>query len=406
MRGLIEAYRALNDVYGGSWIDEAIRKQGAALSDNKGAFRLVYGVVEHEYLYEYRVFRLVTRAPKTAVKLLLKMGMYLLDFSSLPAYAVVNEIAETAKKVGKSAVTGFLNAVLRAYVEKGKELFPENPREALSARANLPVWIVDRYLDEWGEEEATRRLSIPRTVKTHIRPAFSVGKDALAALLRDRGVAYEETAHGFYIGAVRDVADLLREGKATVMSFGSAEVADALPHKGGEILDLCAAPGGKSVYLAEKYGAPVVACDLYPHRVELIAKYAERMRVDSVSPRVEDATVLKKEWIGKFQSVLLDAPCSGLGSLAANPDIAIHRTAYDLNDLYLTQRRLIDIAGQYVRNRGLLEYSTCSDLPSEDSEVVHWFLEKNSDFLLEKECYTDPALGGGESYYYAIMRKV
>ena len=126
MRGLVEAYRALCDVYRGSWIDEAIRKQGSVLAENKGAFRLVYGVVEHEYLYEYRVFRLVTRAPKTAAKLLLKMGMYLLDCSSLPAYTVVNEITETAKKVGKGAVAGFVNAVLRAYSEKGKDLYPDD----------------------------------------------------------------------------------------------------------------------------------------------------------------------------------------------------------------------------------------------------------------------------------------
>ncbi|MBO4473222.1 MAG: hypothetical protein J5765_05370, partial [Clostridia bacterium] len=339
-------------------------------------------------------------------KLLLKMGMYLLDCSALPAYTVVSEIAETAKKVGKGAVVGFLNAVLRSYAEKGKDLYPDDPQELLSVRANLPVWLVDRYIQEWGEEEATRRLTMPRTVKTHIRPAFSLGKEGLADLLRERSVSYEETAHGFYIGAVSAVSDLLREGKATVMSYGSAEVASAVPYIGGEILDLCAAPGGKSVYLAEKYGAPVVACDLHPHRVELIEKYAARMHVTNVSPCVEDGTALRKEWIGRFDTVLLDAPCSGLGSLAANPDIAIHRNAYDMNDLSCTQYRLIETAGKYVKQYGFMEYSTCSDLPSEDGDVVRWFLDRDPSFLLQEEHYTDPAEGGGESYYYAILRKV
>ena len=406
MRGLVEAYRALNDVYGGSWIDEAIRKQGAALADNKGAFRLVYGVVEHEQLYEYAIDCLAKRVPKISIKLLMKMGMYLLDYSSLPPYAVVNDVAETAKKVGKGALVGFLNATLRAYAGKAKPILPEDPLQLLSVRSNLPLWIVDLYVKEWGEEEAKRRLTFPRSVKTHVRPAFSLGKEGLADLLAERGVAYEETAHGFYVGAVSDVKDLLREGKATVMSFGSAEVASALPYNGGEILDLCAAPGGKSVYLAEKYGANVIACDRYPHRVDLIAKYAERMQVKTVFPRVEDGTTPKKEWFERFSSVLLDAPCSGLGSLASNPDVAIHRTAYDLGDLYVLQRKLIENAGRYVKRLGLLQYSTCSDLPSEDGDVVRWFMERDPSFLLEKEIYTDPEEGGGESYYYAILRKV
>ena len=213
MKGLVQAYRALTDVcLNGDWIGEAVKKQGGALYENKGSYRLVHGVIEHEFLYEYRIARLAEKPPKSAVKILLKMGMYLLDFSDLPAYTAVNEIAETAKKVGKGGVCGFLNAVLRRYAAEGKDLNPETPDETLSVSANLPLWLVKRYRAEWGKE-AEKRLTAPCTALTHIRPALSFGKKALGDALRERGIDAEETAYGFYLGAVGEIADLLKEGK-------------------------------------------------------------------------------------------------------------------------------------------------------------------------------------------------
>lgn len=405
MRGLAEAYRALSAVYREkSWIGEAIAAQGAVLYENKGAFRLVYGVVEHEYLYEYRIARLVAQSPKLAVKILLKMGMYLLEESKLPSHAAVSEIVDTAKNVGKGGVAGFLNAVLRRYDGEGRDILPTDPDELLSVRANLPVWLVRRYERELGDGAAAR-LTAPRTAKTHVRGAFSYGKEALLAELTKRSIDYEETKYGAFLREVGTISDLLAEGKATVMSYGSAEVADAVPYAGGEILDLCAAPGGKSVYLSEKYDAPVLACDVYEHRVDLIRKYASRMGARQVKAILSDGTKARGEWRERFPVVLLDAPCSGLGSLASNPDVALNRTERDLDEILALQDRLIAVAGEYVAAGGCLVYATCSDLPSEDHDVVSAFLRKTAGFAVEKERYTDPAEGGGESYYYAILRK-
>ena len=406
MKGLVEAYRALSDIYlKKSWISEAVKRQGAAILSEKGSYRLVYGVVEHDRLYEYRITRFAEKAPKPAIKILLKMGMYLLDESSLPPYAAVNSIAETAKAVGKGGVCGFLNAFLRRYSLEGKDCDPMDPLQLLSVRSNLPVWLVRRYLTELGEDEARKRLTVPRTARTHIRPSVSFGKDALAADLKERGVSCEETKYGFYIGEVSAIADLLKDGKATVMSWGSMEICAAAPRPTGKILDLCAAPGGKSVLLAERFGAEVIACDRYPHRVELIRKYAARMGVKGIECLVADSRLLREEWKEAFSLVLLDAPCSGLGSLASNPDVALNRREEDLAEIVKTQKELLATAGEYVSSGGVLLYATCSDLPSEDGDVVRSFLEGNPDFSLEKEKYTDPEEGGGESYYYAVLRK-
>ena len=404
MKALVEAYRALSDIYlKGSWIGEAIKRYDALLSD-KGAYRLVYAVVEREFLSEYRISRLTEKAPKMAVKLLLKMGMTLSDEFSMPDYAAVSAVVETAKKVGKAGVCGFLNAVLRRYVREGKDLYPSDPDQRLSVLSNRPLWLVKRYEKELGQEAEERLLAKP-TVKTHVRPALGFGCDALRDILTQRNVAFEQTEYGFYIGEVGVLSDLLKEGRATVMSYGSLDVCANVPYTGGTILDLCAAPGGKSVFLAEKFGAEVVSCDVYEHRVELIRKYAQRMNVPTVKPTVWDGTVLKEEWKQNFPTVLLDAPCSGFGSLASNPDVVLNRTESDLAAIVRTQRTLIDRAAEYVAAGGALVYATCSDLPSEDEIVVKELLEKRGDFSLEKQCYTDPGKGGGECYYFAVLRK-
>ena len=406
MKGLVEAYRALSDVYlKKSWISEAIKRQGPALLSEKGSYRLVYGVVEHDRLYEYRIARFAEKAPKPAIKILLKMGMYLLDDSDLPPYAAVNAVAETAKAVGKGGVCGFLNALLRRYSLEGKDCNPTDEEELISLRSNLPLWLVRRYRAELGKEQADRRLTAPRTSRTHIRPALSFGKNALVSLLKERGASYEETQYGFYIGEVGVISDLLKEGKATVMSWGSMDICSAVERPTGKILDLCAAPGGKCVLLAERFGTEIVACDLYPHRVELIEKYAARMKVKGIECQTQDGRLLRAEWKDAFSVVLLDAPCSGLGSLASNPDVALNRTEKDLDAIVNTQKKLLATAGEYVQKGGMLLYATCSDLPSEDSFVVRDFLQKNDGFFLEKEKYTDPEEGGGESYYYAVLRK-
>ena len=404
MKSLVEAYRALSDVYlKGSWIGEAVKRYPALLSD-KGAYRLVYSVVEREFLSEYRIARLTEKSPKPAVKLLLKMGMALLDEFSAPDHAAVNAVAETAKKVGKGGVCGFVNAVLRRYAKEGKTLYPTDPEELLSVKTNRPLWLVKRYKKELGDR-AEARLCETVTVKTHLRPAVAFGKDALREALKNKNIAFEETEYGFYVGEVGAVSDLLKDGKATVMSYGSAEVCESVPYTGGKILDLCAAPGGKSVFLAEKHSAEVIACDLYEHRVELIEKYAVRMKVSTVKPTVWDGTCLKEEWKQSFQTVLADVPCSGFGSLASNPDVVLNRKESDLAAIIKTQKQLIATAAEYVAPGGALVYATCSDLPSEDEDVVRWLLKTRGDFSLEKQKYTDPAPGGGECYYFAVLRK-
>lgn len=399
-------YYALSDIYlKGSWISEATKRYLPGSGVDPKSFRLIHSVVERDFLAEYRISLLTDRAPKTSAKIILKIGMALLDVFDMPEYAAVNDVIEMTKSLGKQGLCGFVNAVLRRYIKEGRELYPEDPVENLAARANRPLWQVKRYIAELGIEEAEKRLLTVKTEHGHIRPARSFGKDALRKELEERGCVYEETEHGFYINGTCMWPELYLQGKATVMSWSSIEVCETIPYEGGLILDLCAAPGGKSVYLSEKFDAKVVSCDQYIHRVKLINDYAQKFNAKKISTILLDARELIPEWKEKFSLVLLDAPCSGFGSLATNGDVVLHRTEKDVEEIIKLQKQLISVAAEYVKAGGVLAYATCSDLPSEDENVVRMLLSHNSRFTLEKEKHTDPVKGGGESYYCAILRK-
>ncbi len=405
MKGITEAYRALCDVYiRGSYVGEAVKAH--RLSACPAALRIVYGTIERHYLYEYRLGSLTEKMPKTAVAILLKMGMYLIDcMDDIPNYAAVNEIVRAAKSMGKGRLSGFINAVLRQYAENGKALLPTGEIERISVESNRPLWLVERYIRECGKEKAIEILFSKGSEKTHVRPSVSFGKDALRRYLEENGIEYVETAYGFLLSKVGRLASLFAEGKATVMSLGSLEICAALPETKGDILDMCAAPGGKAVYLAERTEGTVLACDIHPHRVELIRAYAERMQVRNIELRVADHTVYDSALKDRFSAVLLDAPCSGLGTLASNPDVVLHRKEEDLDEIIRTQKALLENASKYVRSGGTIVYSTCSDLPSENESVVKDFLLSHPEmyFVREMRMLTDSL--GGEGYYYAVLEK-
>ncbi len=407
MRGITEAYYALSDVYiRKSFVSEAIKKQGAALSLSKGALRLTYGVIEHNFLFEYQLSRMVEKMPKPSVSVLIKMGMFAIRYmDDIPDFAAVDEIVKTARAVGKSGVSGFINAVLRRYAKEGKELYPSDSLERLSVDSNRSLPIVKRYVQELGEEKAAEILLKKGTDRTHVRASFSFGKKNLITFLSDNGIAFEETEAGALVSEVGKLSSLFSSGNATVMSLGSAEIAEAAFPFEGDVLDACAAPGGKSVYIAERSKGIVIACDKYPHRAELIRKYAERMKVTNLRAETMDSCVFIPDYEEKFGLVLLDAPCSGLGTVASNPDVVLNRTPKDIDELIAIQRQLLSNVSRYVKKGGKMIYSTCSDLPSEDGENVARFLSERKDFALLREKYTETNDKGGEGYYFAVMER-
>ena len=205
-------------------------------------------------------------------------------------------------------------------------------------------------------------------------------------LLKKNKTDFKKSDVGGYIVKANDtVRHMFDKGLVTFQSPSSILAVKALGvTDGAQILDICSAPGGKAVYMSElcPHGK-VIACDLYPHRVALIQKYKNRMHTPNVKAVQADACVLNDEWKDTFDFVLCDAPCSCLGTFKKHPDVFLNKDERCINELAATQRQILENAAKYLKVGGAMVYSTCTLFEEENENVVHDFLEKNVDFVLE-----------------------
>ena len=200
--------------------------------------------------------------------------------------------------------------------------------------------------------------------------------------LENAGYKFEKTKTGYYVSMNPLLKKLFIEGRITYQSLTSTYAALALDVKDGQnVLDVCSAPGGKAIFVAEKNPtANVVACDIHPHRVELIGAYARRMHVKNVTPTLFDGTAFNKEWAGYFDRVLCDVPCSAMGVVKKQPDVLLNRNENDIAALKKVQYSILDNAKNYVKSGGFLVYSTCTIFKEENDDNVEEFLKNNNDF--------------------------
>jgi 16S rRNA (cytosine967-C5)-methyltransferase len=358
------------------------------------------------------------------VRAVLRLAAYqLLHLDRVPIHAVVHESVETTKQMGVARATGFVNAVLRSLVRshsaapsgRGKRSLPPAPgdgsdREAalayLSVTLSHPRWLVERWLDRHGFEATEAWCRFNNAAPwIGVRPRAG-SRAELLARMRDAGIEAEpssisRTAIRLPPGALGRLADELREA-IVVQDEGSQFVAESTGAAEGEgVLDACAAPGGKTQWLREAVGAGgmVVACDYRPKRVALLARQVSGpiVRLDAASPL---------PFLPVFDHVLLDAPCSGLGTLRRDPDLKWSRRPDDLPRLAREQGRMIAAAAGAVRPGGTLTYATCSGEPEENEEVVAKFLADRPDFALTRAHRTWPFVDGTDAFYAAQLRRV
>ncbi len=373
---------------------------------------LFYGVIEKSVQFDYIIRSIAGKKPKTSIELLIKMGLYHIRCMSTPAYAAVNEIVKLTKQVGKVGASGFVNAVLRRSeeVELPKD---DGGTKYLSVNFSVPLWICDKLVSEYGYEFTKQFLSAQNNKLIHIRNNSRViDKEEFEKLLGD----FRKTQLGYFVE--HDKLASLNKSYYTVQSLSSMIAVNCyIQGVGGSpvVLDLCGAPGGKSVYLEElAAGASIYCCDLHPHRVELIKKYVKRMKSD-VKVILNDATVIFPEWINKCDIVICDVPCSGLGVYKNKPDVLLNKKPSDIEKLKRLQINILDNAKNYVKVGGLLCYSTCTVLKEENEENIAEFLRDNPQFTLEKiqsdfgddgMVHLFPQMGEGfDGFFVARMRR-
>lgn len=379
------AYKILSKVYqDGTYSNMAFL--GERVSDM--STRLVYGTLEENVKIDYILSQLIEKKPQKSVLTLLKIGTYaLLNLSDVPKFAIVSECVEVAKSNGKGGASGFINAVLKKVADGKYSLPKESDENYLSVTYSKPQWFCDKLEKQYGKEVARNILSAKSTTLEHIRINSRMATESdVEFLLKKNKTDFKKSDVGGYIVKANDaVRHMFDKGLVTFQSPSSILAVKALGvTDGAQILDICSAPGGKAVYMSElcPHGK-VVACDLYPHRVALIQKYKNRMHTPNVKAVQADACVLNDEWKNTFDFVLCDAPCSCLGTFKKHPDVFLNKDERCINELATTQRQILENAAKYLKVGGAMVYSTCTLFEEENENVVHDFLEKNVDFVLE-----------------------
>lgn len=361
------------------------------LSKGKGGFnsalvtKIVYGVLEKDIMLEYYVGQYVSKMPKGETLILLKMVAYISKaINSIPSFALVNEIVNIAKKIDPHT-SGFVNAVSKKLIE-GKLILPDkkNLNKYLSVRYNYPEWVISELLKSHDINFVTELISKELTNLTHIR----VNLDKITAkrfreLLRDKDILKKDSLYDYTMYV--DYASLLKYDELKdyyiVQGLPSIITCNVLGASGGNVLDVCSAPGGKSVYLAQNMENRVYSCDIHSHRIELVKKYASSYNV-KLNTFVQDGCKLRSDWVDKFDYVLCDVPCSNIGVSRKKPDVFLNKSRRDMLTLAGIQFQILSNSANYVKVGGVLQYSTCTILDEENEGVIEKFLKGHPNFEL------------------------
>lgn len=382
------AYHCIDNIYRKkSFSGQELNKFLSRLPAEKRALtaKLVYGAVDKNIELTY-IIKNFAKSVKPSVLPVLQIGVFCFLYLSILPAVVVNECVELAKSIGKGGVAGFVNAVLKNIsqaVQTKSIKYPKDRQEFLSVKYSYPLWAVRRLISDYGEETAENILRGRKDIGySHIRcNPEKISAEDFEKLLKDKNIDYKKTFEGCFY--VKGNTDAIKSNLYTSQSLSSIYVCSAVGcEKGQTVLDVCAAPGGKSVFLAQQ-GAIVTACDIHPHRVELIKKYAARMAT-KLTVLQNDATIFDEKFKDGFDRVLCDVPCSGFGVVESKPDIKLFKTEADIDGLPELQLEILRVSSRYVKTGGSLVYSTCTVFKKENQDVVNEFLRENTDFVVDR----------------------
>ena len=400
-------------------LGEAVARARQPLRDERDRallLEIVTGTLRMRAALDYQIGlrsnRPVSKLDAAVLRVLRASAFQLLYLSRLPAAAVINDAVDLTRRSGKSSAAGLVNAVLRKLSrERGELQWPDDPAIVHSH----PRWLVDRWIARHGRAQGERWLqfnnrapmlclAVNRTLTT---------REALADELAAAGVRTEPTLHarhGLHVieGHPLHLAAFI-EGRCIVQDEASQLIAELVEvESGARVLDVCASPGGKTMSLSAAVGhkGTVVACDVRPHRVRLLTRTVTRCQLGNtqVVHIAADSPLPFRD--ASFDAVLIDAPCSGLGTVRRDPDIKWRRSEDDLPRFAAAQRQLLERAAALVVPGGSIVYSTCSSEPEENERVVEAFLRAGAQFRLERSHETLPFRDGLEAFYGAVLRRI
>jgi len=419
------AYYVLTDVESKkSYSNIALNNYIKRLRPNSKSFvrELVYGVLENKMLLDYIIDQLVpTGSAKLKMndRIVLRMGIYQLGYmDSVPEYAAVNEGVNLAKKFCQGR-EGFINASLRSYIrDKYKIALPdrsENEIKHLSIKYSYEPWIIELWKEQYDMEFVEELLKAgnctpPLVIRANwlkiVREELIRRLEASGCIV-EKGKLYEDALHIKKGGDLID-SKMYKRGLYSIQDEASMLVAAMVGPKHGDfIMDVCAAPGGKTMAIAERMNnkGKILASDIYIRKLNQVEEEAKRLGVSIVETRTWDATKIDSELVEKADRVLVDAPCSGLGVVRRKPEIKYKKRSSEMNTLPSKQLQILSASSKYVRAGGVLVYSTCTINPDENQKVIEKFLANNNRFVKEDAIQLMPNVNGTDGFFICKLRK-
>lgn len=416
-------------------LNKTLRTKKTDDRDRRFITELVYGTIKAKGTLDWLLSQLSARPLAKIDKVILnilRMGLYQIFYlDKVPASAACNESTELAKAASHAGAAKFVNGILRSAVrgrEAGTLLFPDKSADAalnLALTKLHPLWLVKHWLKQFGEETEklldynnlppvlSLRTNTLKTTRSNLLEVLQeAGFEAVPSKWCEEGIICTKTAG---LNALMEKAP----DAFYMQDESSMLVAHAVcPQPGMTVLDLCAAPGGKTTHLAQlmQNKGRIYACDIHPHKMELIKENAVRLGIDIIEPVLMDASVFKPEWADSADCVLVDAPCSGFGVLRRRAEARWRKNKKDLKVFPPLQKAILQNAARYVKPGGRLVYSTCTLEQAENNLLVSEFLKANTEFEYSgfrhpltgetiNELQLLPQRDNVDGFYICVMRR-
>lgn len=380
-----------NEGYSNLVLDEYLQKERQKLNEKDIGLisEIVYGTVTWKLSIDtilQKHSNIKINKISKWIKVILQTGIYQIVFlDKIPKSAAVNESVNLCKKYGYKSV-GFVNAILRKVDKTNYEEFKniKDNNERISKMYSMPEWIVKKLVKQYGISK-TEEICINSNLKPTITIRVNSLKNTIEELkqkLDERKILWEDaqTPNFLHLKNIKNVSnlDLFKEGFFTIQDEGAGKIGIILNPKQEQIvLDACSAPGGKTTHLAElmENKGQIFAWDIHEHRVNLVKENAKRLGISIIEVDVRDACGYDSKYENKFDKILLDVPCMGLGVCKRKPDIKWQKTEEEIKEITKIQENILQICSKYLKKGGELVYSTCSILKEENEDIIENFLE-------------------------------
>lgn len=376
------------------------KKENLNIKDISLISEIIYGVTTwkltlDEIIKKYSKIKL-KKISKWILNIL-RMSIYQIIFlDKIPKSAAVNEGVKLAKRYGNKGSVGFVNAVLRKVDKKDyTELFEEKDNiKRISKITSMPEWIILELKKEGLSVEQIEKICKCSNIRPNISIRVNnlkISKQELKEKLQNKGIEVEDGILNDFliIKKAKEIENIeeFKKGYFTIQDEVAGLTALVLnPDSGENILDACSSPGGKTTYLAEimEDKGKIEAWDIHEHRTKLVENAAKRLELKIIETNVQDATIYKDEYKEKFDKILLDVPCLGIGVLKRKPDIKWQKNEKDIKEISKTQYKILENCSKYLKKNGKIVYSTCSIFKEENEDVIEEFIKNNSNFNVEK----------------------